>query len=357
MKIQYHNVGSIRDAEIEYNLGKLILIRGETNHGKSLIFYSLADGLLNNPTFKKWHNKQSLIENPNSSEKIILYTDDNNKYEVELNSKGFRYRINDNEPVEKVQRKNIYDILNRQIKGFLYSSDEENPLLNIVQENEGFFPINRSDSQIYKTYERLLSLNNTQEIMKSVKMDIEDIQYHQKDNLIMLQKYQAQQSKLSEALNSTIDENYITQVLITITKMYNDYIRVQNICSFLVKDINYIHTFSNSKLEMLTKIDFDALRFNRLLNLYIQDANYQKSNKLLEFKLYSVDIDIDKIKRVNISYNNALNIQSQIQEIYQNIQNDISLLEEIDKKLKDVKVCPLCGQSLGDNHDQTVHSK
>ena len=42
MKIKYQNVGSLRNAEVEFNLGKLILIRGETNQGKSLLFYSFA---------------------------------------------------------------------------------------------------------------------------------------------------------------------------------------------------------------------------------------------------------------------------------------------------------------------------
>ena len=154
MKIVYKNVGSIRDAEVDYEPGKLIAIKGESNQGKSLMWYSLIAGFTNSPDFKKFINNEALKEDPKAIEKIDLYDDYGNFWQVEAGTNHLYYRTN-KAKYEKTNRKSIFELSNSQIPGLLYDEENTTPIMNIVDEDSGMFPIDRSDSQIFKTYERL----------------------------------------------------------------------------------------------------------------------------------------------------------------------------------------------------------
>lgn len=354
MKIKYQNVGSLRNAEVEFNLGKLTLIRGETNQGKSLLFYSLADGLLNNSTFKRWINNKALEENLKANEVITLIDDLNNVYEIKANQNSFQYKVNNEEPFEKVRGKTLFELLNRQIQGFLYSPDEQNPLVNIVQENEGFFPINRSDAQIYKTYERLLALTDTQTIMRNIKFDSDDIDNQQKERTQLLQKYQSQQINIIDTLK-TIDENKLNEIEQNLINYYNNYVRLVNICNSVQKDDYYINVYNSLNIPVMQY--FDVNRFSRLLDLYVKQTNINKvSESLKKLKIEKTEtFDLSKINSLNQSYTTSIQLQNDITQINQLIEQDSKLLEDIQLKLKDVKVCPLCGKPMEDEHE-TVHS-
>ena len=356
MKIKYQNVGSLRNAEVEFNLGKLILIRGETNQGKSLLFYSFADALLNNSTFKRWLNNKAVEENSKAYQQITLIDDYNNQYEIKGTQNSYQFRLNNDEPFEKVRGKTVFDLINRQIFGFLFSADEQNPLVNIVQENEGFFPINRSDSQIYKTYERLLSLTSTQEIMRAIKFDIDDVENQQKDKVRLIQQYQEQQTKISNFLCNGINQNKLDEIQNTLTEYYNRYNKAITLYNSVGKSVNYISILGKYTFKPLPY--FDIQRFNRLLNLFVEYRKFNDVKNLMQIELQEVSvIDIEKINQVNQTVNKVIQLQNEINQINEFYKNDSKALEDINLKLKDVKVCPLCGKPMEACDDETIHSK
>ena len=346
MKIKYENVGSIINSEVEYLPGNLTLIRGETGQGKSLMFYGLADGLLNNGSdFKRYLNNKALEKNPKAYEQITLTDDNNNEFKVKATSKNLEYYFN-GEKSEKPQGKTIFEVLNKQIPGILFSPDEPTPLLNIIQENEGFFPINRTDSQIYKTYERLLSITSTQDIMRGLKLDIEDIEHQQKDKLQSIQKYQEQQTKISSALNSILDERKLDNILDNLIKQYNNYIRVVTLYNSVIKDINYINAYNKYQIP-----EFKCLDLNRINSAFI---SYTQATKIINYENILNNIEIkelgvfklEKAQKLNNSYNLAFNISNEIDSLNTLISQDIKALRDIELILKEIKICPLCGKPM-----------
>lgn len=345
MKIKYHNVGSIKDSEVEFTPGNLTLIRGETDQGKSLMFYSLADGLLNCSTFKSWINNKALKDNPNVFEQIIIIDDNSNEYKIKAGKSYLEYYYN-NEKAEKPQRKTLFETLKKQIPGILFSPDELTPLLNIVQENEGFFPINRPDSQIYKTYERLLSLTSTQDIMRAIKLDLDDIQNQQKDKLYSLQKYKEQQTKITEFLSSNIDEKSIDNILNTLINYYNEYARISTLYNSILKDIKYVQAFQylkNNTLEF-----FDTTKISKALALYTQYTQFNKSLEVIKNIKYNKEdyLDIRKVELLNNNYQQAYYKEAEIKELNNQIHDIETKLNSFEVILDSIEICPLCGQPI-----------
>jgi predicted ABC-type transport system involved in lysophospholipase L1 biosynthesis ATPase subunit len=52
----------LTNVELPIEPGKLVCICGETDQGKSALFYSLLAGLTNSPIFKKFINNEALQE-------------------------------------------------------------------------------------------------------------------------------------------------------------------------------------------------------------------------------------------------------------------------------------------------------
>ena len=59
MKIKYKNACSVRDAELNFEKGKIYLIRGHNNSGKSSLFYTMASAMLNTKETKNYSTKLS----------------------------------------------------------------------------------------------------------------------------------------------------------------------------------------------------------------------------------------------------------------------------------------------------------
>lgn len=344
MKIQYKNVGSIRDAEVEFKPQKLTLIKGPTNNGKSLMFYSMSYGLLNNPAFKHFINNKALEENQKAYEQITIIDDRNDKFEIKAGTNYLQYKYNDNEPYQKVQRKTFFDVSQKSIYGLLYFPDEDyDKILNIVGEDSGLFPINHTDSQIFKLYENLLCLSSSQDILRQIKLDQEDFDYRQKEITQTIQKYEEQQVKINSALD-IIDENKLNEIENTL-KYYNDnYTRLIDLYNNVIKDVNYINKYNSIQY---TNIDFDVQKFSRLLNILIQSNSLNNAQSLLNVELIEPEkIDLQKIINIQQNYSNALLLSQEINNLNSTIDNDTKELNNIIEKMKDVKICPLCGQMM-----------
>lgn len=344
MKIQYKNVGCIRQAELDLEPGKLVIIKGESNNGKSLMFYSLVDGFTNRPEFKKWLNNDALKENPKAIEWIGLFDDEGNEFQVEAGTNHLYYR-NNKAKYEKVGRKTIFDVIEGQIPGLIYNAEEINPILNIIGEDSGMFPIDRSDSQIFKTYERLLSLSCTQDILRAIKLDVEDIDIKVNDLLKVTQSNNDKISKIDKTFETLdIDKlNKLETELKAYIDVYNQAIALYNA---VIKDANYCQAINNLQEFQKQKL-FDCKKFEQLCNDYITAHKLEKyiaHSSYLAFE--QTYFDCTKAYKLNSDYSSALTLSQEIETENKLILEEEQRLKDIQLLLDKIDVCPYCGRPM-----------
>ena len=339
MKIVYKNVGCIKDAEVDYEPGKLIAIKGESNNGKSLQWYALVDGFTNSSDFKRYLNNEALKENPKATEKIDLYDDYGTNF--------LHYRTN-KAKYEKTNRKSIFELSESQIPGLLYDNENINPIMNIVDEDCGMFPIDRSDAQIFKTYERLLSLSCTEDILRSIKLDLDDIDFKTTDLSKSIQQnteYLAKLDKLAQSIN----QKDLSMIKEELQKLKNDY----DTSVAIYESTNNTAKYVDKVLEIGYVSDggFNTQYFENLLKDYVRAVNLQKYVDLKEVKFEKEEFNIAKAVEIAQDYSVAYQLSTEIAQLTYEISTDESTLQGILLKLKDIKTCPLCGKPMGDCND------
>lgn len=347
MKIQYKNVCSIRQAEVEFPLGKLVCLKGESNQGKSAAFYGLLAGFTNSPEFKKFINIDALREDPKAFAWIGLFDDEGNQFQVQAGTNYLYYRTN-KAKYEKVGRKNIFELMEDQIPGLLYDPEDTRQIMNIQGEDDGFFPIDRSDKQIFKTYERLLSLSNTSEVLQTIKMDIEDLDIKMTDALSTIQQYTEKSSKIDTVLSKceefNLEEiiNVLEQLDAFYTQVTSDYINIE-------KTAQYIKSFS-CRAFVLSDL-FDIAVFQRQLEDTLKVINLTKYIELNKRVFNKEQFDLQKAIMIAQDTSVALEIIKQINETQKSLDIDKEELIEVSNILNSIKTCPLCGKPMGECND------
>lgn len=345
MKIKYRNVGCIREADVEYKPGQLIAIVGESNQGKSLQFYSLLAGFTNTPDFKRFINNNALAENPKAYESIELIDDNGGSWMVSTSTSSMGYKVN-GVKYEKVGRKSIFEITNSQIPGLLYDPENCTPIMNIVDEDTGMFPIDRSDAQIFKTYERLLSLSSTEDILRTIKLDTEDIDYNISDRMKAIQQSQVAIQKIQDFFD-IVDEQLVDKSISDIESQISQYKFITELYDKTNNTANYVSAVSKVEDKALL---FDLKAFQSKLEILV-NANklLQYCNKVDSAKIEPyVDFDLQKAIKLGQDLSVAIQLKQEIASLDYQIINDTSTLEGIQSILKQIKICPLCGHKMED---------
>jgi len=343
MKLKYHNVGSIKDAEVEYKPGQLVAIVGESNQGKSLQFYSLLDGFTNSPAFKRYINNEALAKDSKAYESIELIDDTGGHWQVTASNFSMSYKV-DGMKFEKPRRDNIFELSKKQIPGLLYDPENCTPIMNIVDEDTGMFPIDRSDAQIFKTYERLLSLSCTEDILRAIKLDMEDIDYNVTDRLKTIQQSQVTIQKIADFFNA-ISEEALTKMISDLTQLKQRQVFLTNLYNSTSNIANYIVAVDSVNL---TQTDFNIKDFQLKLALLVQAnniTNYCNKVDKVEIREFK-DFDLQRATKLGQDLSVAMQLNQDILSLEEQIKKDETLLKEIEDQLRQIKVCPLCGHSM-----------
>lgn len=347
MKVQYKNVCSIRQAEVEFPLGTLVSIRGETNAGKSALFYGLLAGFTNSPEFKKFINIDALKEDPKAFEWIGLFDEDGNQFQVEAGTSYLYYRTNDAK-YEKVGRKNIFELMERQIPGLLYDPEDTRQIMNIQGEDDGFFPIDRTDSQIFKTYERLLSLSNTSDILTAIKLDVEDLDVKMSDALSTVQQYTEKSAKIDK-LFETFSEDELNESLKVLEALSNFYDDVLQSYEKTSKTAEYVKALQAKPEQQ--RYEFDVEQFKQMLTDVLSATQSIKYKELCAIDFKKEEFDIQAATQFGQDFSVAQMLVQDINELSKSMNNDIVALQEISNILDSIKVCPLCGKPMEECND------
>ena len=342
MKIHYENTCIIRDAKLDFEKGKLIAITGESNNGKSSILYSFVDAFSNSPNFKKWINKQALEENPNAVAKISFIDDKGNWYQAEAGTGHINYRANDIK-YEKPGRKSIFELINGQIPGLLYDPEDSRIIMNVQDEDSGLFPIDRSDTQIFKTYERLLSLSCTEDVLRTIKLDNDELDFKIADASSSIQKQNEQIAKI-DALFDKVSLDKVDALLLQLQEYNDAIVKLSALYDKTYKDAVYIEACK--KINMSIFNDLDLAKVTRSFSNLSRAINITKYLSLVNSIKDTEDLDINKIKSTLESIVKAQSIMKEIELLSKEIKADSDKLEEIESTLKDIKVCPYCNRPM-----------
>lgn len=341
MKIRYQNVCLMKDEELDFEPGKLIAIIGETNAGKSALFYTFVDAFTNSSNFKKWINNEALKENPKATAKISITDDNGDWYEAEAGTSFVRYKAN-NVKYEKPGRKSFFEVIDGQIPGLYYDPEDSRQIMNVQDEDSGFFPIDRSDSQIFRTYERLLSLSCTEDVLRTIKLDVDEIEYKTTDMSSTVQKSEEQLMHLSKAM-AKLDEVKLKKLESELFASKSALLRVSAIVNQTEKDSVYVNKVKQYNSNELQVFDVQSLKDKILLmSEYAKFMRIQPLVSLPKLEEFNVTKVFETVKSM-VTANALVN---EIDGLKRQISEDDKRLQEVLSIINTIKTCPYCGKPM-----------
>lgn len=375
LKVNLENFQSISKGTLEFVQGINIIV-GQSNSGKSAILRAIKGTVLNP------NGSQKYIQKGTDSFKVNLEYE-GNSIEWSRGARSPKYVVNGEEYL-KVGSSNLSDILDNS--GFVL--DEGKNLMNIESELELPFPFDKNNSELFKLFEKnIFCISDSTAITKLIKADEEETA-RQKDIVDNdLDRYKQKLQAVSD-LEEEVD-------LDKLIKGRNDLAELLKKKEQLSIDINSLHDIISMR-NVLSKeiptvlVDKDILHSYMTLQTDIHKLNDIRGvgstlSKAVPTASTPVDIgpyielkeDIDTLKQVEkimsilsplespttrvigeeyISLRKDINDLRRLQEQALQAKKDLTLLEEQIEKLRveidGYKVCPLCGNKLGESNEQ-----
>ncbi len=349
MKIHYENACSFKKADFEFLPGKLYLIKGGNNSGKSAAFYVLSSALLNSKEAKSYINNDALKENSNARLKVTIEDDNNNIVSFERGTGSSKYVVN-GDHFSKLGRENIFTIYPEILTDFLYDANESNKIINIQGEDNTLFPFNRSEADQFKLFEKIFNIASTSAVFKSINLD-EDETKNEINNLILkINSLESEQYKIDEVLSSVNVEE--------LNKAYTQFSSNFSWLQQAFNDINNCRSIKTytSAVSCLESTNINMSDIGFLKQLYIDLTEYQQLdvfvNKIseLEYFKFSEEFEITRITDLIKDYELYINSVKEKDTINSEISIFESETEKLKTELKSVEICPLCGNRLkGEN--------
>jgi DNA repair ATPase RecN len=356
MKITLDNVQSIHHAEIEIDRGKLTVIEGQTNSGKTAIFRGIEDLLLNIKEAKQDVCTDALKENPNAEMRVSLIDDNKNTFEYVRTTSSAKYVINGND-YGKLNRKNLYDLPDVKPECFLYDPTDGNrqtSIINMHVEDERLFMFDRSDAERFKLFEKMFPISNTSIVLKAMQLDEVGVNHKITELSSTIDSLNNSIDKIDEIV-SMINVEYLQSLRDALNNMSN-YINILNqdysLCLSMITQINNITNIDKSFSTTCSKLDLDV-DFSLAKSLQV---DYHEAIKLHNYinAISSVDTTIldkcellDAIDTTEIS-NDIVEALKLVEDIA--LLNDVSFYKEqmsiAEKELSKIKVCPMCSKPL-----------
>ena len=370
-RVDLENFQSISKASLEFVQGINIIV-GQSNSGKSAILRAVKGSVLN-PS-----GSQKYIKNKTKGFKVnINYAGNNIEWSRE---KSPKYIVN-GEEYKKTGNSNLTDLVDNS--GFVL--DEDKNLMNIESELELPFPFDKSNSELFKLFEKnIFCVSDSTAIVKLIKAD-EDEANKNKDNA----EYELERSKnklqaiteleaevdLDKLINGrnalaglinnkeklTLD---ITDLhdKINVGKVLNKAIPmvevnqevIDNYVSLLAdtKKLNEIRGVGKVLQAMPTASTPDALNISDYTELKDAITQLEQANELTSILS---PLEAPTMRDVNGEYtslrsdiNSLLQLREQAQMVQKNISDLQAQIDLLKIEKGKIKVCPLCGNKINE---------
>lgn len=374
LKVDLENFQSISKGSLEFVQGINIIV-GQSNSGKSAILRAIKGAVLNP------NGSQKYIQKGTNGFKVNLEYE-GNSIEWSRGAKSPKYVVNGEEYL-KVGSSNLTDVLDKS--GFVL--DEGKNLMNIESELELPFPFDKNNSELFKLFEKnIFCISDSTAITKLIKADEEETA-RQKDIVENdLNRYKQKLQAVGE-LEKEVDlerliegRNSLADLLKKKDKLSLDISSLHGIMSMqriLSKDIPAVYVDTDI-LHSYTTLQADIHKLKDIRGVgAVLSKEVPTASTPVEIEPYiELREDLEKLKQAKeilsilspleapttrvideeyISLRNDINELKRIQEQALRKKKDITLLESQIEDLRNTiasyKVCPLCGNSLGESNE------
>lgn len=369
LKVTIENFQSISKGELEFTQGINIIV-GQSNSGKSAILRALKGAVLNTSGSQKY------IKNGTKGFKVgIDYQ--GNSIEWSRTSRSPEYVIN-GEKYAKTGSSNLLDFLDNS--GF--TLDENKSLMNVESELELPFPFDKSNSELFKLFEKnIFCISDSTAITKLIKSDEEETASRKDNAEYELTRLQDKLTAIEE-LEKEVDLNWLVSKRGELANLASDkeklLLDIQNLHGIISlgkvigKGVPHLSQLPDLQDYISLSKDIETVEQIRGVgNILSQSVPTASTPTVSVSEFIELKNDINELENADkvisilspleaplvigindeyTSLRNDINTLSRLREQAQMIQNNITekreemqLLE--DKKSK-FKVCPLCGGSL-----------
>lgn len=350
--IEYFNYGMSKHAKLVIPPGKLCILIGENNNGKSCLFYGLEWLLFNDALAKTLINNKSLEEDKNAELKVRI-TQGDYFIEIKRSMSAISYNINGVLHNKKLNKQSIFDVdENVRVPGFVYVKDCMYPLFNMQGEDRGLFPISENNDQaIYALFEKLLGLINSKKMISAAQNELNDAmsQYNMYD--AEYKKTEAKLSKINEIANE-LDTVSINDIICKTEKAEQKMTKLTNGLNTL-KSLGTLYI-----VQAPIQVNPNAL--NECMQEYKKylsaksglESTIAQVQGLQGNKIDTINIDrlnlcqkvLAKLKEFKTTINNAL---FEIKNLIAQKQDAETQKNALQKEWDAIEVCPMCGQPKG----------
>ena len=347
MKLKFKNFQSLRSEEIEFNPG-FTLIVGPTNNGKTAIFRGLLSLLTNSVDTPAFINGSALQEKEDAELAVTLIDDDIPKIEFHRNRAKAWYMIN-NKKYSKLARTNIFDIYPDLHRKFIYNPNDPRKILNFQTEDQLAFPFDRSDTEMFKLFEKIFNISDTRAIIDTIRKEEDETNFKIEQNLTEKQNLEQKITELKSSvsgINKHLILNYAEQYKkcsSEIQRYDSEFSTIASYAPFL-RTIQEAPVFSHLNDE---QIYTETILLEKKIQECLLKETYIKN--YTEIQLTPIKEDLDSAV---LDLESKLNKIQSLEESIANQKQIIDLNEKAKTKaeteLQKFDACPLCGHKLGE---------
>ena len=347
MKIKFKNFQAFRDEEIDLSPG-VTLITGPTDNGKTAIFRGLLSLLLNDLDAIGYINGDAIKEKGDDAEEVVTIIDSDIPMIEFHRTKAKAWYMIDGKPYRKLKRDNIFDIYPQIGRKFIYSpEDPTRQILNFQTESNLAFPFDRSDTEMFKLFERIFNITDTRSAIDTLKKDEDQVTLKLNQVLGDKSNYETsirETEKILSEVDITTIRAYIQQYKTILGRQQRITQEIQHIANYapFLKTLQTLPKLSklddNLVVEHITKLEKNlqevASKWQFIQNF--KDVSFTKEESDRTARLQELASKIDKIVYLEGAIVNE-------NEIIQEAEIDMA---EAQKELDSFDKCPLCGHDL-----------
>lgn len=352
MKLKLKNFQATKSGTIEFNPG-ITLITGQTNNGKTSIFRALLCLLLNPAKAVGYINNENIEEDPNR-EMVITLLDENLPVIEYHRTQQKAWYIIDGKRYSKLGRSTLFDIYPPIGKFFVYDAQDPRKVLNFQTEKNLAFPFDKSETEMFKLFEKIFSISDVRQILDTMKKE-------ESEAIFKLTQTQSEKEKLESEILLTrvcldkIEKSGLKSLYLdfkTISSLLQKHYQILMKAAQYTPYIKLLQKLPNIKIDLDdSKILESLTRLEHKLKRCSTATNYIQKYSVLGFKLVDIDKNLEEtISKQKTKIQQILSIESSIRNQKAEMEKQKVAMIKAQEELDNYRVCPLCGQELEVNH-------
>ena len=362
--IDITNFQSITNGNLSFVPGVNVVV-GQSNSGKTAILRAIKTNILNPKG-----SQRRIQHGKDRSEITIKYL--GNEITWVRTPKESSYVIN-GEEFKKTGTSNVFNYLN----DFGFVLDEKDGLMNIEGELQLPFPFDRNPQELFKLFENLLSVLKSSGVLKQFKA----LESSRDSEVLLLEseidkystKYKAikdlkevvsieMMSKMKEVLVGLVDTYKSKDADLQVLLKNKDLVLMADFKEFdvnmkepLTKYINLVKDIKvcNSTKDLYKIIKgmpkcglIDVSKYEELRKDILTCKRLQAMNNLLDNAPSPRVVQLVDYTNLRKDFNTLMRFKQEGKDCMVKLNRTKSEIEDIQERLKEFKVCPLCGKEL-----------